>query len=358
MRHELLRRSLTGTRQAPRHPHHSRRHPKQDMTEPDQFPRHSPLCQSVTRDGKTVRIEIYKDGEGAWLLEVVDDFGNSTVWDDPFASDQEALDEVLRTIDEEGIDSLIGSPPDGQPEMGLDQPLSSAEFDELDDFLADEGNEDTSMDVSTLEGFLTAIAIGPHAVPPSDWLPWVWDMKDGEVAADFASEAQASRIMSLILRHYNHLVHTFNTDPASFEPIFWRGVQWGAAEWSEGFITAFMFNEAAWSLLSIAHPTWFTPFLRLSTDEGIDITDKTGDAETWMNKIEPALVRIHAYWKEKRGIQPARTANDDDHHRVPKEIVPIVRDGPKIGRNDPCPCGSGKKFKKCCGADGAPSSLH
>lgn len=29
---------------------------------------------------------------------------------------------------------------------------------------------------------------------------------------------------------------------------------------------------------------------------------------------------------------------------------PIVREIPKVGRNDPCPCGSGKKFKKCCGA--------
>lgn len=28
---------------------------------------------------------------------------------------------------------------------------------------------------------------------------------------------------------------------------------------------------------------------------------------------------------------------------------PIVRETPKIGRNDPCPCGSGKKYKKCCG---------
>ncbi|MCB1903860.1 MAG: SEC-C domain-containing protein, partial [Gammaproteobacteria bacterium] len=27
-----------------------------------------------------------------------------------------------------------------------------------------------------------------------------------------------------------------------------------------------------------------------------------------------------------------------------------VHAGPKVGRNDPCPCGSGKKFKKCCGA--------
>ncbi len=31
--------------------------------------------------------------------------------------------------------------------------------------------------------------------------------------------------------------------------------------------------------------------------------------------------------------------------------TPIVREEPKIGRNDPCPCGSGKKFKKCCGRD-------
>ncbi|OVE81226.1 preprotein translocase subunit SecA [bacterium K02(2017)] len=28
---------------------------------------------------------------------------------------------------------------------------------------------------------------------------------------------------------------------------------------------------------------------------------------------------------------------------------PVVRDQPKIGRNDPCDCGSGKKYKKCCG---------
>jgi uncharacterized protein len=187
----------------------------------------------------------------------------------------------------------------------------------------------------------------------------VWDMEGGEVEADFASEAQASRIMSLILRHYNSVIHTFNTDPASFEPIFWRGIQWGAAEWSEGFVTGFMFNEDAWSLLSMGQPTWFTPFLRLGTDEGIDITKSAGDTETWMNGIEPALVRIHAYWKEKRGSQPTGIFNADfHHHRGQKEIAPIVRGGPKIGRNDPCPCGSGKKFKKCCGADDTPPSLH
>jgi preprotein translocase subunit SecA len=35
----------------------------------------------------------------------------------------------------------------------------------------------------------------------------------------------------------------------------------------------------------------------------------------------------------------------------PQKVATIVRDAPKIGRNDPCPCGSGKKYKKCCGAN-------
>ena len=34
---------------------------------------------------------------------------------------------------------------------------------------------------------------------------------------------------------------------------------------------------------------------------------------------------------------------------MPSKGKTIVRDTPKIGRNDPCPCGSGKKYKKCCG---------
>jgi len=29
----------------------------------------------------------------------------------------------------------------------------------------------------------------------------------------------------------------------------------------------------------------------------------------------------------------------------------IVNEGPKVGRNDPCPCGSGKKYKQCCGKE-------
>jgi hypothetical protein len=44
--------------------------------------------------------------------------------------------------------------------------------------------------------------------------------------------------------------------------------------------------------------------------------------------------------------------DDDDMEQDYTPRVPFVRDGPKIGRNDPCPCGSGKKYKKCCGGEG------
>ncbi|MEH6575872.1 MAG: hypothetical protein V7731_02235 [Amphritea sp.] len=68
----------------------------------------SPLCQKFERDGKTVEIEIYENGEGGWILETVDEFNNSTLWDDPFSSDQAALEEVLSAIEKEGIECLIG----------------------------------------------------------------------------------------------------------------------------------------------------------------------------------------------------------------------------------------------------------
>ena len=76
--------------------------------------------------------------------------------------------------------------------------------------------------------------------------------------------------------------------------------------------------------------------------------------------------------RHKKGVVEFRalyTANDEfcNHHEVSQfvkeedgwkfadgELVgekPIVREEPKVGRNDPCPCGSGKKYKKCCGKD-------
>jgi hypothetical protein len=71
---------------------------------------YSPLEQTYTSSGKSVEINIYRLPDTGWTIEVVDQHGNSTVWDGEFATDQLAFDEVMRTISEEGIDVLIGEP--------------------------------------------------------------------------------------------------------------------------------------------------------------------------------------------------------------------------------------------------------
>jgi len=61
---------------------------------------------------------------------------------------------------------------------------------------------------------------------------------------------------------------------------------------------------------------------------------------TSVDEIEAAFQR-----KKKKELEQARMAGAGD-----MQVQQIVRSGDKVGRNDPCPCGSGKKYKKCCGA--------
>ena len=70
---------------------------------------YSPLCEEVTRDGLTVRVQIYrlKNGDSGWSLEVIDQEGASTVWEDLFATDQEAFAEFSQTLETEGIQSFL-----------------------------------------------------------------------------------------------------------------------------------------------------------------------------------------------------------------------------------------------------------
>jgi len=70
----------------------------------------SPLCRSVTEDGVTVNICIYRGpGDPGWLLEIEDHLGGSTVWDGVFDTDQQALDEALETIEQDGIESFAAA---------------------------------------------------------------------------------------------------------------------------------------------------------------------------------------------------------------------------------------------------------
>ncbi len=74
---------------------------------------------------------------------------------------------------------------------------------------------------------------------------------------------------------------------------------------------------------------------------------------TWLDFYSPSTIaQRQARWQE----EDRRQGEPDDSEKDPLDddlldllpVEPIVRSEPKIGRNDPCPCGSGKKYKKCC----------
>jgi uncharacterized protein len=70
---------------------------------------HSALSRTIRQDGTEIRIDIYRLEATDWSLEVVDETGASTVWDDLFPTDQAAFDEALKTIHEEGIRTFLSA---------------------------------------------------------------------------------------------------------------------------------------------------------------------------------------------------------------------------------------------------------
>jgi hypothetical protein len=68
----------------------------------------SELCTSIEGEGTSVDVSIYRlKHESEWSLETFDENWNSTVWDDKFATEEEALDEAIATINAEGIWSFV-----------------------------------------------------------------------------------------------------------------------------------------------------------------------------------------------------------------------------------------------------------
>jgi hypothetical protein len=67
----------------------------------------SPLSGSFTEGGITVDVQIYRLQDTKWSLEVVDNAGTSTVWDDLFDTDEAAKAEFLRAVAEEGLGGIL-----------------------------------------------------------------------------------------------------------------------------------------------------------------------------------------------------------------------------------------------------------
>ena len=333
---------------------------------------HSPLEQAYSADGHSVRIQIYRSADSQWILEVVDEHGTSTVWDDQFKTDKLALEEAFMAIETEGIGSFIAKAhneakaaepellkalaqgkiqPTAQEVQDMMAPLSDEELEELDQFLLYGVDNDEAMTLDTLDGYLHAIAIGPQTIMPSQWLPKVWG-EDSAMMPPTDSIDQLNHIMGLVMRHYNSIIHGFGLKPPLVAPC-WDTYEYNIGEfeeadgWAHGFTVGVALNGAAWQPLfdSLQGQQWYRPIGLLgeesfSADQD-ELTKTPEQREQLAQQIEDSLANIHAFWL------PLREAIHE------RETAQRLRT--KVGRNEPCPCDSGKKFKKCCGSA---SELH
>jgi uncharacterized protein len=228
-------------------------------------------------------------------------------------------------------------------------PLTDREIEELNTFLLSEDDLDHPMDFYTLDGFICAVLSGPNITLPSEWLRWVWDEEHGKQVPEFWSERQAKRILSLLLGHADVVAFTLTHGPQYYEPLFYSHRIDGNSvpivdEWCCGYVKGIGLDPEGWDPLIAARPDWFEVIHLYGTKSGWERLKELVEAhedsvarhQAFVDRIAPAARSIHAYWLARR---------------APREkLRRPVHQAPAPGRNDPCPCGSGKKFKRCHGA--------
>ena len=226
--------------------------------------------------------------------------------------------------------------------------LSDAEFDELDAFLLAEGRPRAIMDIAMLDGFLTALLIGPNVILPSQWLPAVWGETQDERMA-FESEAQMQHIVGLIMRMYSQRARDLEEGVDLYDPVIYTREQDGKTvsvidEWCTGFMRGVQMDPTGWDPLfqSDEDAALLMPMILYGTESGLEQLQQNESLRNRHQNLADALgicvISIRDYWLPQR-----------------KAGATVRRAEPKVGRNDLCPCGSGRKYKKCCGS---PERLH
>jgi len=223
--------------------------------------------------------------------------------------------------------------------------LTEDEFNELDQFLLYDIDAEEGMTIDIMDGFLHAIATGPTTLHPKQWLPKIWGTE--EMMPKMASIDQLNHLLSLVMRHHNGIISGFQSAPSEICPVWsttpYRGKDHDDAEgWAYGFVQGMKLCWNDWAPL-LATPdgqAWFRPIALLGEDDFGPDQDELTKTPTRRGKlalqIPQAVLDIHAYWLPLR------------HAVYERKVATTMQT--KVGRNDPCPCGSGKKFKKCCGA--------
>jgi uncharacterized protein len=229
--------------------------------------------------------------------------------------------------------------------------LSEQEMEALGDFLMSDATSSEVMMLDQLDGFFTALASGPTVPEPDVWLPRVWGPATAD-APTFANDAERTRITDLLTRHLNATVWSLNQELESFEPIFDMNVYEGdeheyidGESWAHGYMSGIELQRDTWKkLLEARHAAEvLRPLYLLGspdiTGEEEALIETPAQREALTRQIPVSVAAIYRYWAPQR-----RAAESADGKTAANET-------PNISRNAPCICGSGRKYKKCCGAD-------
>ena len=222
------------------------------------------------------------------------------------------------------------------------EPLTDAELDRLGDFLKScKGGR--AMNVEALDGFFSALIAGPETAMPSEYNREVFggEMSD---ACEFGSLDEAREILGLMMRHWNTIAGTLLKGDV-YVPLLIQddnGVAKGN-DWARGFMRGMHMRHDGWAELmdDEEHGGCLVPIMMLyhEHDENPEMRPKPISPEKREEVIvhmAAGLLAAYRYFRSHRQVSPGA------HRSKPQ------RTAPKVGRNEPCPCGSGKKYKKCC----------
>jgi uncharacterized protein len=225
-------------------------------------------------------------------------------------------------------------------------PLADADYDRLDTLLDALGNGD-AMIVEELDGFLAALACGAEVVPADEYLPEVLGLPD---EADGPGDAPAE-LLELIDRHRRQVESALAAQ--RFAPVLAHDEQGhpDGVAWAVGFLRGVEMRPEGWEAM-------------LEEDEFADALDAVETLAATLDDDAPAEARKLGR-RECDALIDQMVADVADIHEffrpfrkagtLPQamRVETVRREGPKVGRNDPCPCGSGRKYKLCCGRQGA-----
>jgi uncharacterized protein len=222
------------------------------------------------------------------------------------------------------------------------EPLTDAELDRLGDFLKS-CKSGKAMNLEELDGFFAALIASPEPVMPSEYNREVFG-GDLSEAVEFASIDEANEILGLLMRHWNKIASTLYEGEIHVPLVFEddHGELHGN-DWARGFMRGMRMRQEGWAELvnDEKYGGSLIPMMMLfhEHDEDPEMRPEPitpNKREQVIALMAAGLMNAYEYFRERTA------AYADTAFEPPRRAV-------KIGRNDPCPCGSGKKYKKCCG---------